>query len=319
MSALLDIAGLTVALADGATLVEDLSLAVARGETLGLVGESGSGKTMTAHAVLGLFPAPGIAVTRGHIRLEGTDLATLPPAARRGVRGRRIGMVFQDPSSYLDPLLTAGRHIGEAFRAHGVTDRLPARVAAALASVDLPASAAARFPHELSGGQRQRVLIAAALALDPALLIADEPTTALDVTVQAGILDLLRRAARARGLGVLLITHDLGVVAETCDRVAVMYAGRIVEQNDVRALFAAPRHPYTQGLLASVLDPGRDAPPFAMPGGVPAAHAMPRGCRFHPRCPLALPDPCAAAVPPFAGGLACWRADAARAGAWAAA
>jgi peptide/nickel transport system ATP-binding protein len=310
MTALLEIDRLTVALRDGTALVEDISLALAPGETLGLVGESGSGKSMTAHAVLGLFPAPHIHICAGRIRVDGTDLATLPPDARRAIRGRRVGMIFQDPSSYLDPLLTAGRHIAEAMRAHGVTDRLPARVAALLEQVDLPASAAARFPHELSGGQRQRVLIAAALAMQPAVL-----TTALDVTVQAGILDLLRRAAAGRGLGVLLITHDLGVVAETCDRVAVMYAGRIVEQAAASALFRAPRHPYTQGLLASVLDPGRDTTPFAMEGSVPPAHAMPKGCRFHPRCPLAA-GPCFTEVPPMTDGVACWHAAEAASGAW---
>jgi oligopeptide/dipeptide ABC transporter ATP-binding protein len=320
MSALLEIERLRVALTNGTALVEDVSLTVAAGETVGLVGESGSGKSMTAHAVLGLFPGRGIAVAGGRILLEGTDLAGMSATARRDVRGRRIGMVFQDPSSYLDPLVTAGRHIAEAFRAHGVADRIGQRVTAALESVDLPASVATRCAHELSGGQRQRVLLAAALALDPALLIADEPTTALDVSVQAGILDLLRRAAQARGVGVLLITHDLGVVAETCDRVAVMYAGRIVEQAPVRALFRAPQHPYTQGLLASVLDPGRGVGEiFAMPGGVPLAAAMPTGCRFHPRCPLAQADPCATRVPPLADGVACWRANAAAAGAWVAA
>ena len=309
MTALLEIDTLQVAVAGGPTLVGGISLSVASGQTLGLVGESGSGKSMTAHAVLGLFPAPSIRVTGGAIRLEGVDLTRLSADARRRLRGRRIGMVFQDPSSFLDPLLTAGRHIAEAFRAHGVTTDLAARIQAALARVDLPASVAGRFPHELSGGQRQRVLIAAALAMDPAVLIADEPTTALDVTVQAGILDLLRREAVARGLGVLLITHDLGVVAETCNEVAVMYAGRIVEQATVHRLFRTPRHPYTQGLLASVLDPGRDAAPFAMPGAVPPSHAMPAGCRFHPRCPL-VADQCRTIPPAMVDGVACWRAGA---------
>jgi peptide/nickel transport system ATP-binding protein len=315
MTALLEIDCLTVALGDGTALVEDVSLALAPGETLGLVGESGSGKSMTAHAILGLFPAPHIHIAAGQVRVDGVDLASLAPEARRAIRGRRVGMIFQDPSSYLDPLLTAGRHIAEAMRVHGVSDRMPERVANLLERVDLPASAAARFPHELSGGQRQRVLIAAALAMEPSVLIADEPTTALDVTVQAGILDLLRRAAAERGLGVLLITHDLGVVAETCDRVAVMYAGRIVEQSDARSLFRAPRHPYTQGLLASVLDPSRDTVPFAMEGSVPPAHAMPKGCRFHPRCPLAA-GPCFTVLPPFIDGVACWHADEAALGAW---
>ena len=309
MTVLLEIDALRVAVADGPTLVDGISLTVAAGQTLGLVGESGSGKSMTAHAVLGLFPGANIRVAGGTIRLDGVDLSLLKPDARRALRGRRIGMVFQDPSSFLDPLLTAGRHIAESFRAHGVTSDLPARVRAALARVDLPGSVAARFPHELSGGQRQRVLIAAALAMDPAVLIADEPTTALDVTVQAGILDLLRREAASRGLGVLLITHDLGVVAETCDAVAVMYAGHVVEQADIHQLFRTPRHPYTQGLLASILDPGRDAAPFAMPGAVPPSHAMPSGCRFHPRCPLAV-DQCRIAAPPMVAGVACWRVGA---------
>ena len=306
MTVLLEVDVLRVAVAGGPTLVDGISLTVAAGQTLGLVGESGSGKSMTAHAVLGLFPGPNVRVTGGAVRLDGVDLIRLKPAARRALRGRRIGMVFQDPSSFLDPLLTAGRHVAESFRAHGITNDLPARVRAALARVELPASVAVRFPHELSGGQRQRVLIAAALAMDPSVLIADEPTTALDVTVQAGILDLLRREAASRGLGVLLITHDLGVVAETCDRVAVMYAGRIVEQAAIRPLFRTPRHPYTQGLLASMLDPSRDAAPFAMPGAVPPSHAMPPGCRFHPRCPLAV-DQCRTTPPPMVDGVACWR------------
>jgi oligopeptide/dipeptide ABC transporter ATP-binding protein len=301
MTPLLEIEDLVVRVRGGPVLVDRVSLTLDAGETLGLVGESGSGKSMTAHAILGLFPGAAIEVAGGALRFEGTAL----PAARRHLRGRRIGMVFQDPSSFLDPLLTAGRHIAETFRAHGLTDGLAARIATALDRVDLPQDVAARFPHELSGGQRQRVMIAAALALDPALLIADEPTTALDVTVQAGILDLLRREARARGLGVLLITHDLGVVAETCDRVAVIYAGRIVESADVRTLFRAPRHPYTQGLLASVLDPARTAAPFAMQGGVPLPAEMPSGCRFHPRCPRPL-SRCAAEAPPLRDGLACW-------------
>lgn len=309
MSVLLDIAALRIEVSGGPVLVDGVGLRVAAGETLGLVGESGSGKSMTAHAVLGLFPGPNIRVASGTIRLDGIDIVPLSHAARRAIRGRRIGMVFQDPSSFLDPLLTAGRHIKESFRAHGVTDRLDGRVAAALTRVDLAESAARRFPHELSGGQRQRVLIAAALAMDPAVLVADEPTTALDVTVQAGILDLLRREAADRGLGVMLITHDLGVVAETCDRVAVMYAGRIVEQGEVREIFRAPRHPYTQGLLASVLDPGAEAAPFAMTGSVPSAHTMPTGCRFHPRCNLAQ-DQCRAMAPALVGGVACWRAGA---------
>ena len=232
--------------------------------------------------------------------LEGRELTTLAPREWRALRGSRIGMVFQDPTGFLDPLLPAGRQIAETLVAHGVRGGHAARVREMLDQVELPASVAARYPHELSGGQRQRVLIAAALALRPALLIADEPTTALDVTVQAGILALLRRLRRETGLAVLLITHDLGVVAQTCARVYVMYAGQIVEENAVRPLFRAPRHPYTQGLLASVLGPETRADAlFSVPGTVPAARDWPRGCRFHPRCPLALPEPCVAHPPPL--------------------
>jgi peptide/nickel transport system ATP-binding protein len=315
---------LTVAVRNGPVLVDRVSLDVRAGEIVGLVGESGSGKSMTAYSVMGLFPSPTAAIAGGSVVLEGRDLTGLAPRAWREIRGARIGMVFQDPTGFLDPLLPAGKQIAEALVAHGVRSGRDARVRELLEQVELPADVAARYPHELSGGQRQRVLIAAALALRPALLIADEPTTALDVTVQAGILALLRRLARETGLAVLLITHDLGVVAETCARVYVMYAGQIVEQNAVRALFRAPRHPYTQGLLASVLGP--DARPetlFSIPGSVPAPRALPAGCRFHPRCPLCLPDPCATRAPELmardtGGADRCWRAEEAVAGdAWA--
>ncbi len=321
MSPVLDIRGLRVALRDGTRLVDDVSLHVDAGEIVGLVGESGSGKSMTAYAALGLFPTPHARIAGGEIRLDGTDLASLTPAAWRAVRGARIGMVFQDPSSFLDPLLPVGRQIAEAFYAHGQGREAPARVSALLEQVELPASAAARYPHELSGGQKQRVLIAAALAMRPALLIADEPTTALDVSVQAGILDLLKRLRADLGLAVLLITHDLGVIAQTCSRVYVMYAGQIVESAPTAALFRAPRHPYTLGLLASLLSPAvRQEALFSIPGTVPPARAMPDGCRFHPRCPLSLPDPCAARPPPLRahgpGEDRCWRADEA-ATAWA--
>jgi peptide/nickel transport system ATP-binding protein len=320
MSAVLAIRNLAVALADGTRLVEDVSLDVDAGEIVGLVGESGSGKSMTAYAALGLFPTPQVRIAGGEIRLLGRDLARLSPAEWRAVRGAQVGMVFQDPSSFLDPLLPAGRQVAEALLAHGERRGATARVAALLEQVELPASVAARYPHELSGGQRQRVLIAAALALRPALLIADEPTTALDVSVQAGILALLRRLCREMGLAVLLITHDLGVIAETCARVHVMYAGQIVEAGATEALFAAPRHPYTQGLLASLLSPAvRPAALFSIPGTVPPAARMPAGCRFHPRCPIALPDPCAARPPAWHAAVRCWRADEpATATAWAA-
>jgi oligopeptide/dipeptide ABC transporter ATP-binding protein len=306
---------LTVAVRNGPVLVDQVSLDVGAGEIVGLVGESGSGKSMTAYSVMGLFPSAAAYVAGGSVVLEGRALTGLSPRAWREVRGARIGMVFQDPTGFLDPLLPAGKQIAEALVAHGVRAGREARVQELLAQVELPAHVATRYPHELSGGQRQRVLIAAALALRPALLIADEPTTALDVTVQAGILALLRRLSRETGLAVLLITHDLGVVAETCARVYVMYGGQIVEQNAVRPLFAAPRHPYTQGLLASVLGP--DARPetlFSVPGAVPSPRALPAGCRFHPRCPLCLPEPCTVDAPGLmardtGGADRCWRAD----------
>ncbi len=315
MTALLEIAGLSVELRGGRRLVDAVSLTVGAGEIVGLVGESGSGKSMTAYAAIGLFPTRQARIAGGSVRLEGRELTRLSAAAWRTVRGARMGMVFQDPSAFLDPLLPAGRQIAEALSAHGQRRGLAARVAELLAQVELPASVVSRYPHELSGGQKQRVLIAAALAARPALLIADEPTTALDVTVQAGILDLLRRLRTSTGLSVLLITHDLGVVAQLCGRAYVMYAGQIVEQGDTGRLFTAPRHPYTQGLLASLLDPGRrDERLFSIPGTVPGARDMPTGCRFHPRCPLALPDPCAARPPGLAdhgarGADRCWRSD----------
>ncbi len=315
MTPLLELRRLSVGLRRGPLLVEEVSLTVAPGEMVGLVGESGSGKSMTAYATMGLFPTPDARIAGGAVLLDGRDLTRLGPAEWRQVRGARIGMVFQDPSGFLDPLLPAGRQVAEALLAHGMRTGAAPRVRTLLDLVELPADVAARYPHELSGGQKQRVLIAAALALRPALLIADEPTTALDVTVQAGILALLRRLRAEMGLAVLLITHDLGVVAQTCGRVYVMYAGQIVETNDTAALFAAPRHPYTQGLLGSLLD-ARTRPDalFSIPGTVPGARSMPAGCRFHPRCPLALPDPCVIRPPPLlnrpdGGANRCWRAE----------
>ncbi|VTU28939.1 Stage 0 sporulation protein KD [Variovorax sp. SRS16] len=291
---LLDVRGLSVDIRQGASaplrVVNDVSLSVRRGEAVGLVGESGSGKSMTAFAIMNLFPSPLARVAAGQVLLEGKDLAQLPGAALRTMRGARVGMVFQDPTSYLDPLMPVGRQIAEPLRAHGRTDGLDARVLELIDLMELPhaAQVARKYPHELSGGMRQRILIAAALAMRPALLIADEPTTALDVTVQAGILKLLMHLRRELDLGILLITHDLAVVAETCQRVNVMYAGQIVESSEVGPLFAAPRHPYTQGLLASILNPASRAHSlFSIPGGVPIAGHWPAGCRFHPRCPIA--------------------------------
>ncbi|HEV2854241.1 MAG TPA: ABC transporter ATP-binding protein [Thermoanaerobaculia bacterium] len=258
---LLEIQDLEIAFPGGEPVVRGVSLAVGRGEIVGLVGESGSGKTMTALAVLGLVPPPG-RVTGGRILLEGeTDLLTLSPRHLRRVRGRRIAMVFQEPAAAFNPVYTIGFQIAEAVRAHprGDGDRVSRREALAEAArlLDRVAIADARrrlrdYPHQLSGGQRQRAMIAMALAGGPDLLLADEPTTALDVTLQAQILELLEEIRREMGLAVLLITHDLGVVAETCDRVVVMRGGRIVEQAGVLELFRAPAHPYTRELLAAV-------------------------------------------------------------------
>jgi peptide/nickel transport system ATP-binding protein len=295
-------------------VVDGVSLTVGAGEIVGLVGESGCGKSMTAFSLVGLFPTPAARVAGGEILFEGRDLRALSAKEMRAVRGARIAMVFQDPSSYLDPLMPVGKQVAETLRAHGRRQGVEARVLELLAGMELPdpAGVARRYPHELSGGQRQRVLIAAALAMSPALLIADEPTTALDVTVQASILDLLARLRATLGLGILLITHDLGIVAEVCDRVYVMYAGRVVETNDVRALFDHPRHPYTQGLLRGTLSvEAFSGELFSIPGVVPSPRAFPAACRFHPRCPLQI-EVCRTDDPPLMarddGADACWRA-----------
>ena len=301
--ALLDVDRLSVDIvrpSGSVRVVRDVSFTVRRGECVGLVGESGSGKSMTAYAVMNLFPSPLARVGGGQVRLEGRDLATLSASELRAVRGARVGMVFQDPSSYLDPLMPVGRQIAQTLHAHGHPEGADARVLELLDLMELPQArvTARKYPHELSGGQRQRILIAAALAMRPALLIADEPTTALDVTVQAGILRLLMRLRKQLDLGILLITHDLAVVAETCQRVNVMYAGEIIERNHVSGLFATPRHPYTQGLLRSILNPqSRATSLFSIPGGVPIAGHWPDGCRFHPRCPIFRPGLCDAHAP----------------------
>ena len=321
--ALLDIRNLSVDIrTPGGALrvVKDVSLTVARGEAVGLVGESGSGKSMTAFSVMNLFPSPLAQVAAGDMHLEGQHLNRLSADHMRAVRGSRMGMVFQDPTSYLDPLMPVGRQIAETLHAHAFGDDHHARVLELLELMELPLAAqvARKFPHELSGGMRQRILIACALAMRPALLIADEPTTALDVTVQAGILQLLGRLRNELDLGLLLITHDLAVVAETCQRVYVMYAGEIVEHQHALDLFETPRHPYTQGLLRSILHPrSRAHDLFSIPGGVPIAGHWPTGCRFHPRCPIAQAGRCDTTVPALmpvraahgAGADRCHRAD----------
>jgi peptide/nickel transport system permease protein len=292
---LLQIKDLTVGFATGRGVTEvltDVSLDVGRGETVAIVGESGSGKSVTALTVLGLLPSSG-RVEAGSVLFDGSDLRRIPARELEALRGRRIALISQDPMLALDPSFTVMSQMTEIVRRHGSLSRpaARARVLELLAAAGLPdpAAAAGRFPFELSGGMAQRVAIAIAISGDPELLIADEPTTALDVTTQAEILDLLRELAASHGLAVLLVTHDFGVVADSCDRAVVMYAGQVVETAPVTALFAAPRHPYTAVLLQS--DPHRAAvgrPLPALPGQAPAdARAWPEGCRLAPRCPLA--------------------------------
>ena len=273
-----------------ARAVDGVDLALRAGETLALVGESGCGKSVTVLSILGLVPAPG-RIVAGSVRFRGRDLRTLSPAALRSIRGREIALVFQEPAIALNPVFTVGEQIAETLRLHEGLARAAARGRAleALAEVGIPrpAECFSAYPHELSGGQRQRVLIAIAIACRPALLLADEPTSALDVTVQAGILELLGELQEKRGLAILLVTHDLAVVAEMAARVAVMYAGRVVESADVFALFERPRHPYTILLLRSRASLASGARSGAIPGSVPSALALPSGCRFAARCPLA--------------------------------
>jgi oligopeptide/dipeptide ABC transporter ATP-binding protein len=275
------------------TAVNDVSFEVGAGETVCLVGESGSGKSLTAFSILRLVPPPG-RITGGSVTLRGRELLTLSDDEMCKVRGADVSLIFQEPMTALNPVLTVGDQIAEALVVHGRMDWRAARAEAVrlMDAVRIPdaASRARDYPHQLSGGQRQRVLIAMALACAPALVIADEPTTALDVTIQAQILDLMREMQKAHGLALLLITHDLGVVAEMADRVVVMYAGRVVEEAPVAELFANPRHPYTRGLLASL--PRRRAGStgdttrrlHAIDGVVPSLSNLPPGCAFEPRC-----------------------------------
>jgi oligopeptide/dipeptide ABC transporter ATP-binding protein len=317
---LLSVRGLSIAFErDGrrARAADGVSFDIARGETLALVGESGCGKSVTALGVLGLIPEPG-RIEAGEVLFRGRDLLRLPARDLRAVRGKEIALVFQDPMTSLNPVFTVGMQIGEALRAHGRASGRSARARAVslLERVGIPSprERAECYPHQLSGGMKQRVMIAMALACEPALLIADEPTTALDVTVQAQIIDLLRALRQETGLAVLLITHDMGVVAELADRVAVMYAGKIVEEAPAGELFDRPLHPYTTGLFAS--QPRLHAPkePLrAIPGEVPDLFGYPAGCRFRPRCPLAI-EACSTAMPPLAEAVpgrrtACIRAE----------
>jgi oligopeptide/dipeptide ABC transporter ATP-binding protein len=293
MNPLLTVQDLTVAFPNGkdwVPVVRGLGLQVDCGDFIGLVGESGSGKSLTALALLRLIPPPG-RITSGVVRFEGRDLLTCGRKEIRQVRGGGIGIVFQEPMIALNPVFTIGFQISEAVRSHQKISAKEAKVEAQmlLDLVAIPAAAKRLkdYPHQLSGGQRQRVMIAMALAGKPKLLIADEPTTALDVTIQAQILDLLDHLKRELNLAVLLISHDLGVVAESCDRVLVMYGGQIVEEAEARTLFSDPRHPYSKGLLSVVPHLGRRVPKGILPtipGQVPEPTRLPSGCSFHPRC-----------------------------------
>ncbi len=300
-----------------ARAVDGVSFDLQPGETLGIVGESGCGKTVTSLSILRLIPEPPGHIRPGsYIEFEGRNLLTLAPKELRAIRGNRIAMIFQEPMTSLNPVLTIGDQVAEAAIVHQRLSRRAARARAIemLQQVGIPdpESRVDDYPHQLSGGMRQRVMIAMALICHPQILIADEPTTALDVTIQAQILELLARLQQQLGMAVLLITHDLGVVAGTADRVVVMYAGQVVETAPTPELFARPQHPYTEGLMASI--PRLDRPRerlHSIPGSVPAATAWPAGCRFHPRCPYAW-EKCRTEEPPLldtevAGHTArCW-------------
>ena len=302
---MLEVDNLTVSLPGAGQVLCGVSLALARGGSLGLVGESGSGKSMTALAILGLLP-PG-AVTGGRVALDGQNLLTAGEDSLCAIRGRRIGMVFQEPMTALNPLMSIGRQVAEPLRWHLKLSRAEAdaRARALLDRVGLGAIAPSRYPHQLSGGQRQRAGIAMALACGPDLLIADEPTTALDVTVQAQVLDLLADLAEERGMALLLITHDLGVVSETVQHLLVMYAGRVVEQGATASVFARMAHPYTRALFAASPHTAGGAP-APIPGQVPDARHRPPGCAFAPRCARAERD-CTGALPVLdEAGVACF-------------
>jgi oligopeptide/dipeptide ABC transporter ATP-binding protein len=275
-----------------AKAVDGVSYAIWPGETLGVVGESGCGKSVTALSVMRLIPDPPGKIAGGQILLKGQDLVTLPEAEMRKVRGKRIGMIFQEPMTSLNPVFTIGDQIAEAVLLHQDVTKEQAwqRAIEMLRRVKIPSPErrAEEYPHQMSGGMRQRVMIAMALACDPELLIADEPTTALDVTIQAQILQLIRELQREMGMAVLLITHDLGVVAQTAHHVCVMYAGKVVEYSRTRELFKNPRHPYTVGLFQSIPKLGHQRRRLdVIPGRVPSALEFPKGCRFHNRCPFA--------------------------------
>ena len=315
---LLEVTDLTVSIG-GAPVVDGVTLSIRSGETVALVGESGCGKSLTARAVMGLLPRAARR-TAGAIALDGKSITGLAEAGLASIRGNVMSMIFQEPTASLNPLMTVGDQIIEALVAHRPVDRHAATAAALAMMMEVGIADGERrlrqYPFELSGGLCQRIMIAMALICRPRLLIADEPTTALDVTIQAQILALIKRLRQETGTGLLLITHDMGVVADMADRINVMYAGRIVEQGDVFALFDRQRHPYTQLLLKSLpsVDAERRARLRTIDGSVPDPRSWPAGCRFHPRCPLA-DETCRSSVPALAdvgGGqrAACWHTDA---------
>ncbi|MGD9333296.1 MAG: ABC transporter ATP-binding protein [Desulfobacterales bacterium] len=275
-----------------AKAVDDVSFAIQPGETLGLVGESGCGKSVTAHSIIQLIPDPPGKIVDGRIDFEGQDLVKLPEARMRSIRGNRISMIFQEPMTSLNPVFTVGDQVGEVLRLHQGLSRKDtrARVLSIFKQVGIPAPETRLddFPHQMSGGMRQRVMIAMALACNPRLMIADEPTTALDVTIQAQILDLMNQLKSDTGASILFITHDLGVIAEMAQHVAVMYAGHMVEYTDVKTLFSSPQHPYTVGLMESIPVLGQKTAEgrlSTIKGVVPSLFDLPRGCLFSDRCP----------------------------------
>lgn len=290
--------------------VNEVSYDIAPGEILGVVGESGAGKSMTGNAVIGLLDRPAH-IAGGEIWLKGQRIDQLNPAQMRKVRGKDIGMVFQDPLTSLNPLLPIGEQLSETIEEHLNVSRAEAqaRALAALEEVGIPAAAERinSYPHEFSGGMRQRVVIALALCAEPKLVIADEPTTALDVSVQAQIIALLKRLCRDHGTSVILVTHDMGVIAEAADRVAVMYAGKLIELGPVRDVLTHPRHPYTSGLVGSMpaASHGKDRL-HQIPGAMPRLNELPDGCAFHPRCPKAMGKCARDPSPTLKNGAACW-------------
>ena len=294
--------------------IDDVSFSIAPGEILGVVGESGAGKSLTGAAIIGLLEPPG-RIAGGEILLEGRRIDHLPHEQMRRIRGRHIGAIFQDPLTSLNPLYTIGRQLGETIQTHLGVDGAEARRRAIglLQATGIPAAEQRidQYPHQFSGGMRQRVVIALALAAEPRLIVADEPTTALDVSIQAQIIALLKRLAREHGASVMLVTHDMGVIAETCDRVAVMYAGRIAEIGPVHDVIHAPAHPYTAGLMGSIPAMDGERERLAqIEGAMPRLNAIPHGCAYHPRCPHAEPR-CRAERPELmdagATRAACWR------------